>query len=155
VRVAIRAARPGDEAALTAIAHAAKRHWGYAENLIARWRQDLTLTAHTIAEDQVYCAERDGEVVGFHTVSEEGGVFELEHLWVVPAHMGGGIGASLLRHAADVVRSRGGRTLRITSDPHAEGFYRRMNARPVGHVESTPPGRLLPVLELDCAAGSA
>jgi hypothetical protein len=39
--------------------------------------------------------------------------------------------------------------LRIASDPFAEGFYRRMGARRVGVVPSTPRGRTLPLLLLD------
>jgi hypothetical protein len=45
--------------------------------------------------------------------------------------------------------ARGASVLRIASDPHAEGFYRRFGARLVGYVESLPAGRRLPRLELE------
>jgi hypothetical protein len=37
----------------------------------------------------------------------------------------------------------------IASDPHAEGFYRRLGARRVRWVASKPAGRRLPRLALD------
>jgi hypothetical protein len=51
-------------------------------------------------------------------------------------------------HAVHTVRSLGGSRLTIVSDPHAEGFYRRMGASRVGEASSKPEGRTLPVLAL-------
>ena len=41
----IRRAVSGDAAGLTAVAHAAKRHWGYPESWIALWERELTVSA--------------------------------------------------------------------------------------------------------------
>ena len=38
----VRRAMPDEAEALTEIAHAAKRHWGYPENWIERWKANLT-----------------------------------------------------------------------------------------------------------------
>ena len=43
--VKIRPATPGDSAALSRIAHAAKAHWGYSAAQLAHWRDDLTVSA--------------------------------------------------------------------------------------------------------------
>jgi GNAT superfamily N-acetyltransferase len=74
---------------------------------------------------------------------------ELEHCWVLPERIGHGIGTRLLAHAVATSRAAGAATLRIASDPFAEGFYRRMGGRPAGTVPSTPRGRTLPLLTLD------
>ena len=148
--IAIRRAR-GDEAeALTRVAHAAKRYWGYPEAYIQLWKDDLTVTPDFVERQAVFCAVQDAKILGFYALSGEGTTWELEHLWVEPEHIGTGIGAQLLAHAARTMRAAGGTTLRIASDPHAEGFYRRMGARRVGEVASKPEGRklLLLVLEL-------
>ncbi len=145
----LRRARPADVARLTEVAHAAKRHWGYAESDIALWRRDLTVTPELLAEDVYLCAEDDGRVVGFAAVSFDGGAAELGHLWVDPPEMGRGHGAALFRCAVAAARERGATVLRIASDPHAEAFYLRMGAVRVGRVPSTPPGRTLPVLLVD------
>lgn len=145
----IRRARPEDAERLTAIAHAAKRHWGYPENFLRLWKADLTVTTASIAADIVYCALRELDIVGFYALSQEATVFELEHMWVEPAHMEHGYGSLLFRHAVETVRSHGGTLLRIASDPHAEEFYRRMGARRVGEQPSVPAGRTLPLLVVE------
>lgn len=143
---AIRRARPADVARFTEIAHAAKRHWGYAESEIALWRRDLTVTPELLGADVYFCAEEDGVVAGFAAVSFDGDAAELEHLWVDPPAMGRGHGAALFRHALAVAGEHGATALRIASDPNAEQFYLRLGAVRVGEVASTPPGRMLPVL---------
>jgi len=147
--IAIRRAR-GDEAeALTRVAHAAKRYWGYPEAYIQLWKDDLTVTPDFVERQAVFCAVQDAKILGFYALSGEGKTYELEHLWVEPEYIGTGIGAQLLAHAARTIRAAGGTTLRIASDPHAEGFYRRMGARRVGEVASKPEGRTLPLLVLE------
>ena len=150
----VRRARRADAPALTRIAHAAKRHWGYPEEWIRLWAADLTLSAELIAAQPVYAACRGAEIVGLYALSRDGDAFELEHMWVDPAHMGRGFGARLFEHASATARSLGGATLRIASDPHAEGFYRRMGARRVGEVASAPEDRKLPLLIFDLAVPS-
>lgn len=139
-------ARPTDAQRLTAIAHAAKRYWGYPDELISLWQADLTISPQFIVDCPVFCAVRDSEIVGFYALSRQGEFFELEHLWVDPQHMGTGVGALLFHHAVRTVRSMGGSILNIASDPHAEGFYLRMGASRVGETPSQPEGRTLPLL---------
>jgi GNAT superfamily N-acetyltransferase len=147
----IRRARAGDAAALTEIAHAAKRHWGYPDELMRLWTADLTVTAELASAGIVFCIEEGRRVRGFYTLSRAGEVFELEHLFVEPPAMGCGLGAMLFEHAVTTVRSMNGALLRIASDPHAEDFYRRMGAQRVGEVASTPRGRSLPLLFFEVA----
>ena len=47
----IRRAKPAEAEVLTEIAHAAKRHWGYPENWIEHWKNDLTITPEFPATD--------------------------------------------------------------------------------------------------------
>jgi GNAT superfamily N-acetyltransferase len=145
----IRRARTSDATALTRIAHAAKRHWRYADEYMRLWADDLTVTAELIATMTVFCAVQSAQIVGFYALSADGGVRELEHMWVAPEHIGTGIGTRLLAHALDTARSEGAIVLRIAADPHAEAFYLKSGARRVDTVPSRPSGRTLPLLELD------
>ena len=147
--VVIRRALPSDASALTRVAHAAKRHWKYPEDWIRLWRDALTVTPGFVARHPVWCAIRGASMLGFYALSGVGPVRELEHLWVLPAHIGRGVGARLLDHAVVTLRAEGARVLRIAADPHAEGFYLAMCARRIGEVASTPRGRTLPVLVLE------
>ena len=145
----IRRARAAEAEALTRIAHAAKRHWGYPDALMRLWTADLTVTEEFVGRHPVYVAVRAARPVGFYALSRQGDTFELEHMWVDPPHMGSGIGTRLFDHATATARSLGGATLRIASDPNAEGFYRRMGARRVGDVAAAPAGRMLPLFMFD------
>lgn len=93
----------------------------------------LDIRRDFIARHTVYCAWRDGRVVGFYALEA----------------IGQGIGAQLLAHAVLTMRRDGAGMLRIASDPNAEGFYVKMGARRVGEVPSRPDGRRLPLLVLE------
>ena len=147
----IRPAHASDATRLTAIARAAKRHWGYPDEWLQLWEPELTVTPDHILDLQVFCAEDDDAVVGFCAVSCDAPGAELEHLWIEPDAIGRGIGSELLDQALTVAREAGARHLRIASDPHAEGFYLQRGARRIGTVPSTPEGRHLPLLELTIA----
>jgi len=148
--ITYRPARASESRALTDLARAAKAHWGYSDELMALWADDLGVSSAFITHNHVVCAECDGDLVGFAAVCEEDGAYELEHLWVHPTRMRQGVGSGLLAQAVTYLRAVGARQVRIVSDPHAEGFYLRLGARRIGQKESTKrPGRFLPVLVLD------
>ena len=149
---AILRARRADSADLTRISRAAKRHWGYPETLLRLWQRDLTVTPGFIARHPVYCAVHRGKAVGFYAISGTGSARELEHMWVHPRYIGAGVGRALFAHLLRRLRTMKVRRLDVASDPNAEGFYRRMGARRVGVVASTPEGRLLPLLRLTLQA---
>jgi GNAT superfamily N-acetyltransferase len=160
----IRRALPVEADTLTAIALAAKRHWGYPEAWIELWRRELTYTPESFARLDIFCAEVDGHVVGVCSLgldlpgappagtpagAGDAGGAEIEGLWILPSHMRRGIGAALMAHAKDEARRQGARYLRIVADPYAVAFYERLGAGHVGSLASRPAGRELPVLRLD------
>jgi hypothetical protein len=63
-------AKPQDADALTEIAHAAKRHWGYPERWIESWCDTLTMRPEFIAENVTYCATEDACAVGFYLLTK-------------------------------------------------------------------------------------
>ena len=145
----IRRAWPADARTLTRVAHAAKRHWKYPEAWIRLWRDALSLTPPFVERHPVYCAVAGARVLGFYALSGAGATRELEHFWVLPAHIGRGVGTRMFVHAVATLRADGARECRIASDPYAERFYLRMGARRVGEWPSTPRGRTLPLLVLE------
>jgi GNAT superfamily N-acetyltransferase len=141
-------AEPQDAAALTEIAFAAKRHWGYPERWIQSWRDTLTIRAEFIAANVAWCAMEDSRAVGFYVLTNESDGLHLDHLWIVPSSMGRGIGRALFEHAVEEARTLGHRKFKIEADPNAEGFYARMGARRVGEAVTEIEGqqRELPLL---------
>jgi ribosomal protein S18 acetylase RimI-like enzyme len=145
-------AKPEDAATLTAIAHAAKRHWGYPESWIAAWRDILTMRPEFVAANPAYYAVESERLIGFYVLTTESDGIHLDHLWILPAAMRRGIGRALFRHAAEQAQNRGFDSIKIEADPNAEGFYRRMGAKRVGASVSQIEGerRELPLLEYRC-----
>ena len=146
--VEIRRARSEDAGLLTDIAHAAKRHWGYPESWICAWAAALTVTPDYIDAHPIFVAVANEEIVGFCALILEPDGAWLDHLWVLPTAMGGGVGRALFVQAETTARAAGATCLRIVGDPHAEGFYRRMGASVYGREPAPMDGRerFLPLL---------
>src|SRR5438552_6921210 len=96
----IRRAKAKEAAVLTEIAHAAKRHWGYPENWIEHWEDDLTITPDFIAKHEVYVAMIGDDIAGCCALVIDDAQAELEHMWVKPEHIGIGVGKALFMHVA-------------------------------------------------------
>jgi GNAT superfamily N-acetyltransferase len=144
----IRRARPDEADALSALAQRSKAHWGYDAEFLERVRGAMTLEADDVDRHEVWVAESDGAVVGYHRVIP-GDPAELEDLWVEPAAIGSGAGRQLFEHAVEIARNSGATVLEIDADPHATGFYERMGAVRIGQTPSTLiPGRALPRMRL-------
>jgi GNAT superfamily N-acetyltransferase len=144
----IQRATPNDAEALTRIAFAAKRYWGYPERWMERWRESLTITPEFVGRNEVYAATLNEEIFGFYALVGEGPEIQLEHLWVSPERIGSGVGRLLVDHAVRRAASLGAEMLRVEADPNAEGFYRRMGATRVGETSYPIDGqrRTLPLL---------
>ena len=124
-------ARPEDAAALTEIAFAAKRHWGYPERWIQVWSDILTVTPELVTRNPTFSATEDGCAVGFYSLTPKPRP-DLNHLWVLPSAMGRGIGRALFEHAVEQAKELGFATFEIEADPNAEAFYLHMGAKRTG-----------------------
>ncbi len=147
----IRKASIEDASKLTAIAHDAKRHWGYPEHWIKHWQDDLTISPEYVASNQVYVAEHEGELLGFYALIIRHDKAELDHMWVTPAHIGTGVGKELFLHAMQRAARENVSEVEIEADPNVEGFYRKMGAYRTGETVSEIDGqsRTLPRLTID------
>jgi len=146
-RIVIRPARAEEAGLLTDLSLRSKAVWGYDAAFLARCRAAMTVKVEAILTRPHYVAEIEGAVVGFYGFEPEVDGIGLDYLFVAPEAIGGGVGRALWAHAVAVAAALGHENLIVVSDPNAEGFYRRMGARPVGARPSDlEPGRLLPLL---------
>jgi len=150
MEIQIRRAKLEEAAILTEIAHAAKRHWGYPENWIEHWRDDLTITPEFISSNEVYVAILDAEIAGCCALVVKDSQAELEHMWIRPHYLGAGYGKALFVHVMQRAVSLKAKGVEISADPNAEGFYKRMGATRIGEVRSEIEGqpRVLPRLSI-------
>lgn len=150
--VMIRRAQPYESALLTALTQRSKAYWGYDESFMRAHQGGLSVTAEYLAAHIAHIIEHEGKVAGFYALEHlDRDRVELGYLFVEPAYIGRGLGRALMGHAVATARARGYRHIRIVSDPHADGFYRRMGAVLWGEWQSPIiAGRRLPVLQIDC-----
>jgi ribosomal protein S18 acetylase RimI-like enzyme len=143
-------ATPDQAEILTQIAFAAKSHWGYPDAWIQLWSPSLKIRPDFIEKYETYVAWEDEQPAGFGAISQEAEKASIEHLWVSPEFIGMGIGSMLFKFILSRCQELGASTLRIESDPNAQGFYERMGAvkvgESVGKVDGRP--RILPILEM-------
>jgi GNAT superfamily N-acetyltransferase len=147
---------PEDAPRLTALARAAKAHWGYPAAWLEAWRTGLTIAPEYIELHTVLVAEspvRQPPILGVCALEDHGDHWRIEHLWVEPSAHGAGVGKALVKCVLAIAgRRRPGGIVRVESDPNAAGFYRRLGAREVGSVPAPmdgEPARVLPLFELD------
>ena len=147
----IRQATTAEAATLTRNAHDATKHWGYPEHWLQRWNADLTITPEFIAANHVYVAEDGDRVSGFYALTIKDRKAELEHMWVAPDLIGTGVGKELFLAAMEKAAELKVTSVEISSDPNAEGFYKKMGAYRIGETISELDGqpRELPRLSID------
>ncbi|MEP6741339.1 MAG: GNAT family N-acetyltransferase [bacterium] len=132
----IRRATTDDAAALTNIAHDAKRYWGYPEHWIKHWESELTISTDFVNANEVYVMESDDGLRGFYALVIRNDKAELEHLWVAPKHIGTGVGKELFIHAMQRAAAGDVSEVQISADPNTEGFYQKMGAHRIGEVRA-------------------
>lgn len=145
----LRAATPADAETLTRIAHDAKSFWGYSQQLMDLWADDLAVIPENCDGESVWLVEFNEDVVGFGELQFEGNTAILDDLWIDPKHIGGGFGTMLFAHLRTVAEAHGAVRMTIEAEPNAVGFYQRMGARTIGEIHSeSVPGRVLPLMEV-------
>ena len=150
--VRIRPAAPEEAETLTDIAWRSKGYWEYSTEQMRLFRDFLTITEQFIEDNPSYVLENEetSEAMGFYSLENRGGRWWLEHLWLVPEHIGSGYGGELFLHACETAETVGAKELYIESDPNAEDFYIHMGAEKLGERDSPATGssRRLPVLRI-------
>lgn len=149
--ISIRPVRPEEANALTQIALAAKRHWGYPERWIEIWTPQLTFTSEYFDRNESWVAVENGNPIAFYTLLEANEMTSIENLWVMPEYMGKGVGRQLFLHAATLARGRGYKVIQLEADPNAVGFYEKMGMYKTGERLSEVDGqpRILPIMEME------
>ena len=147
----IRKAEPDDADLLTDLAKKSKAHWGYSQELIDKWQEELTVTAEFISNSISFVAEHEGKIVGFwcrSTIKSKSPTPGL--LFIDPKYIRHGCGAMLWQAVKKEAKSRGLSSFIIEADPNAEGFYLKMGGIKIGEKESTVvAGRKLPIIEFN------
>jgi GNAT superfamily N-acetyltransferase len=147
--ISIRRAHPDEADILSQIAFSAKSHWGYPARWMEIWKPQLTFSPDYFKANEGWVAVVENIPIGFYVLRDKARIAWLEDLWVLPAHMGAGVGGQLFVHAMDRARELGYEILQLDADPNALGFYEKMGMRKIGERHSEVDGqpRILPIME--------
>lgn len=131
---------------LTSLVRRAKAHWGYPQEWMEEWQEELTITPNYIRLNVVVILESDKRMVGFFGLELKDKFAYLGHLWVEPEYIGTGLGKLLFTKACNEAFDRGYETMEFVADPNAEGFYRHHGAEKIDEVHGSIFGapRVLP-----------
>lgn len=124
--LSIRLAKIAERSALEALQLRASLAWEDNRAALLANPDAVVLPIEQIADDRVFVAERQGEIVGFGVVlPRPGGDAELDGLFVEPAAWRSSIGRSLVAEAERMAVRNNASFLWVVAGSNAEGFYTR------------------------------
>ncbi len=143
----VRKATIEDREELIALTFRSKAHWGYDAAFMESVREELKVPVKHIEAGYVHVLEDGENIIGFFSLIQANGKWELDFFFLHPQYIGKGFGRPLWEAVMEQARSIGIDSFAIVADPHAEGFYLRMKAERIGEVASSSiKNRMLPVL---------
>lgn len=151
----LRPAGPDEEETLSHLIFRSRAYWDYPKELMEYWLEsgDFNISAEAIETNPTYVIEdeEEREILGFYSMSIEGAEARMNHLWVMPEHVGTDLRSMLFLHACEVAETAGAETLIVVSDPHLSGFYEEMGAENIGEkIVPLPSGKQsLPILRMN------
>jgi N-acetylglutamate synthase-like GNAT family acetyltransferase len=141
-------ANTSDAKILTEIALKSKSFWGYSNEILEIWVEDLRVSKRIIQEMMVYKFISDDKTVGFYILSQpEEQSIELEFLFVLPTFIGKGVGSQLINHAFQKVKDLNCKQVIVLADPNAVSFYEAKGFTIIDRKESSIAGRFLPLMK--------
>ncbi|MCA4806629.1 GNAT family N-acetyltransferase [Myroides odoratimimus] len=133
---------------LTETALASKRYWGYREEYMSMWTDDLTITDINFRKGELIKCFYADEYIGFFELEDKGPYLCIDHFWVLPVHINKGYGRVIMSHIKAIAKSRGYKYIEVYAEPNANIFYEKMGGVCVRQVLTSVPGRMMKVYHL-------
>jgi GNAT superfamily N-acetyltransferase len=144
----IRPARPGEAAALTALAVRSAASWN--DPTDPGDTEELQISEETLARERHYVlVDADDTPLGVYSLHGDGPELILSHLFLEPHVMRTGRGKRLWLHMLETARAAGAERIIWGSDPNAAPFYRAMGAIHTGEERDVFPGWHLQLFRYD------
>jgi ribosomal protein S18 acetylase RimI-like enzyme len=145
----IEKASVNDHEILTEITKKSKAYWGYSEEQILKWNDNLTISIDYIESNTVYKLVNEDKIIGYYSyiVKEEKNVI-LDNLFVLPDYIGKGFGKYLMTDFLNRVRNDKFEKITLDSEPNAENFYRKIGFKKIGEFETSIKNRFMPIMEM-------
>jgi ribosomal protein S18 acetylase RimI-like enzyme len=139
-----------DNGILTEITKKSKAYWGYSEEQILKWNDNLTISADYIETNSVFKLVNEDKIVGYYSYIAEGEKSViLDNLFVLPEYIGKGFGKYLMTDFINRMRNEKFEKITLDSEPNAENFYLKIGFKKIGEFETSIKNRFMPVMEMN------
>jgi GNAT superfamily N-acetyltransferase len=134
---------------LSVLCFASKAYWGYSQEQMNSWRDELTISAEYILKNQVYKLRIDNQLIAFYSYYSlpEKSVF-MDNLFIDPTFIGKGYGRIMMDDFLIRIMDSGNIRVLLHADPNAELFYLKFGFKSIGKEVTSIENRYLPVMEL-------
>lgn len=142
-------ANPDDDKILTHITKKSKAHWGYSDEQMEKWSQDLTITKDYIKKNKVYKLFLNNKTIAYYSyfnVNEN--TVKLDNLFVIPEEMRKGYGKLLMNDFLNKINNEKRGKIILEADPNAEIFYKSFEFIKTSQIATSVENRFLPFMEL-------
>lgn len=141
-------ARNEDAEELTKLTKKSKAYWGYSDEQISLWEDDLRITPYYLENNVAFVIKSNNHISGYYAYRELSGLkVKLDYLFIDPMNIGSGLGKVLLNHLFEQIINAGYRIITLDADPYAESFYLKFGFKTIGQLPSSIPERTLPIME--------
>jgi len=146
----IEKANINDNEILTEITKRSEAYWGYSEEQILKWNDNLTISKDYIENNYAFKLLSDNKIIGYYSyiITEKKNV-KLDNLFVLPEYIGQGFGKYLINDFLKRMRNEKFEKIILDSEPNAEEFYLKIGFKKIGEFETSIKNRFMPIMEMN------
>lgn len=146
----IQKAKIEDHIRLTEITKKSKAYWGYSDEQMKKWSNNLTITIDYIKTNPVFNLVDENQIVGYYSYLRlENNQVKLDNLFILPEYIGKGFGSFLMNDFLEIMRNEKCQKIILDSEPNAEQFYQKIGFTKIGEFETSIKNRFMPIMEMN------
>ncbi|MGE8343547.1 MAG: GNAT family N-acetyltransferase [Flavobacterium sp.] len=146
----IQKAKIEDHIRLTEITKKSKAYWGYSDEQMKKWSNNLTITIDYIKTNPVFNLVDENQIVGYYSYLKlENNQVKLDNLFILPEYIGKGFGFFLMNDFLERMRNEKCQKIILDSEPNAEQFYQKIGFTKIGEFETSIKNRFMPIMEMN------
>ena len=146
----IQKAKIEDHIRLTEITKKSKAYWGYSDEQMKKWSNNLTITIDYIKTNPVFNLVDENQIVGYYSYLKlENNQVKLDNLFILPEYIGKGFGFFLMNDFLARMRNEKCQKIILDSEPNAEQFYQKIGFTKIGEFETSIKNRFMPIMEMN------
>lgn len=145
----IEKAIPNDNDILTELTKKSKAFWGYSEQQILKWNDNLTISKVYIENNNTFKLSIENKIIGYYSyIIYEENFVKLDNLFLLPSFIGKGFGNILINDFLKRIKQEGFEKIVLNSEPNAERFYLKFGFIKIGETETSIKNRFMPIMEM-------